>query len=118
VVLFFTSTDNAGVTARRLAAAIFCMLAFCVGPAGAHSIPQTWWLDERTALAKLKVVEKSRWKPSAYEGLTGVCRGVAPRATRDGRSVYKHFTCSARVRVNHVNFSFSTACTSSGHAAE
>lgn len=94
------------MTARRLSL-VACVLAFAVGPAAAHTgVPQGWWLDEPTALHKVRALERARWKPSAYKGFRGRCRGLGPTAVRRGRSIYKHFACTSRVRISTVTFSF------------
>lgn len=89
--------------ARFFVAAVFGTFALSAGSASAHSIPQKWWLDEQTAFGRLEAIEGSRSTKDVYSGR---CRGVGPRAVRSGRTVYKHFNCSARSTVNNVTLTF------------
>jgi hypothetical protein len=95
------------VTARRVGFAILGTLAFLAPPAAAHyGVPKTWWIDEKTAVKRLRAVVKQRYEPSAFQRFSGRCRGLDERATRNGQFVYQHFACSARIRLNGINFSF------------
>jgi hypothetical protein len=77
---------------RRLAVALGCAAALCAVPAGAHDgIPRAWWLTEGTAVRKLQEREGAAW-------VGGRCAGIAPRSTRRGAAVYKHFGCTGRRR--------------------
>ena len=88
------------MTARRLALAGCCALALSAAPAGSHSgIPQAWWLDQATAVKRLHAREGSSW-------VSGRCTGLAPRATRAGVAVFKHFSCRGRLRANRINYTF------------
>jgi hypothetical protein len=91
------------VKTRVFLAVILGTLTLSVGSASAHSIPQKWWLDEQAAFSRLEAMEGSR---STKDVFTGRCRGAGPRALRSGRTVYKHFDCKARSRVNGVTFTF------------
>jgi hypothetical protein len=88
------------VTARRLGLAVCCALALSTAPAGSHSgIPQAWWLDQATVVAKLKAREGSSW-------VSGRCTGLTPRGARAGVAVFKHFSCTAKLRANRINYTF------------
>ena len=88
--------------AKLLTVAAVCALA-SAGTAAAHSVPTKWWLDEATAFRRLEAKERAGRTLSSF---TGRCRGLAPRATVGGRAVFKHFSCSARVRASGVTMSF------------
>jgi hypothetical protein len=94
------------MSVQRLIVVASCMLALSVGSAGAHSVPQLWWLDEATALKQVTALEKTRWRPAAYKGSTGSCHGLAPTARRAGHAVYKHFSCTLKVHITTVTFTF------------
>ena len=77
---------------RRLVVTACCALALGAVPAGAHEgIQRAWWLSETTATQKLKASVGAPW-------VSGRCTGMAPRATRSGVGVYKHFSCTGRRR--------------------
>jgi hypothetical protein len=77
---------------RRLLLAGCCAIALAAVPAGAHEgVPRAWWLGEATAARKLQEQIGTPW-------VSGRCSGMAPRATRSGTAVYKHFTCIGRRR--------------------
>ena len=92
---------------RRAVLSVACGLALVVPAASGHSgIPKAWWLDESTAVSSLREALKPRYRASALKTFRGSCNGLAPRATRAGRAVYKHFSCMARIRANGVTFTF------------
>jgi hypothetical protein len=75
--------------------------------AAAHDrIPVRWWLDAPTAAVKLRAEVKKRYRQSSLEAIRMRCVGLKPRAVRGGRNVFKHFSCSGRVRLNGFNFTF------------
>jgi hypothetical protein len=90
---------------KRLLVAVSILLCLTgsAGSAYAHSVPRKWWVDETTALKRLEAVERSQKRVSSFSGR---CRGLAPWGMRAGRAVYKHFSCSARIRSNGVTFTF------------
>jgi hypothetical protein len=96
------------MSVRPIGAVLAAALAVSlVPPASAHSVPRVWWLDEASALTSLRTALKPRYRwSSALRTLTGRCAGLAPRATRSGRAVYKHFSCTYQMRANAVNFTF------------
>lgn len=59
-------------------------------------------------MQKVRALEKTRWRPSAYRGSSGRCEGLAPKRTVAGSAVYKHFSCVLRVRINTVTFTFNS----------
>jgi hypothetical protein len=92
---------------RLMIATAACGLALAVPAASAHSgVPQAWWLDESAAVARLREALKSRYRANVVRTFRGSCNGLAPRATRSGRAVYKHFGCVARLRADGVTFTF------------
>jgi hypothetical protein len=92
---------------RRLTLALVCFGALCASSASAHSgVPRAWWLDDDAAVTSLREAIRPRYRPIAFRTFRGHCTGRLPRSTRAGRSVDKHFACSARIRANGVTFSF------------
>jgi hypothetical protein len=91
----------------RAAATVASGLALAVPAASAHSgIPKAWWLEEGSAVTRLREALKPRYDASVLRTFRGSCNGLTPRATRSGRAVYKHFSCVARMRANGVTFTF------------
>jgi len=91
---------------RTLVVASTCALLWASSVAAHSGIPRAWWLDEQTALTKLRAVVKTRYSPSVSKTFSGRCNGLAPTATRTGSRVYKHFSCWGRVRAGGVGFTF------------
>jgi hypothetical protein len=92
---------------RSVIATAACCLALAVPAASAHSgVPKAWWLAEGAAATSLRDALKPRYRAVVLKTFRGSCNGLAPRATRAGRAVYKHFGCVARMRANGVTFTF------------
>jgi hypothetical protein len=88
-----------------LVALAFALLA---APSAAPNagVPHTWWLDEQTALEKLRAAVKPGYTPTAFRTFSGRCQGWAPSALRDGHRVFQDFTCRARMRVGSTGYTF------------
>jgi hypothetical protein len=92
---------------RRVITTAACGLALAVPAGSAHSgVPKAWWLEEGAAVTRLRQALEPRHPASVLKTFRGSCNGLAPRATRAGRAVYKHFGCVARMRANGVTFTF------------
>jgi hypothetical protein len=94
------------VLGRTIVVALACALLSAPSAAPHSGIPVSWWLDEPTALARLRAAIKPRYQPAAFKTFSGRCEGAAPRAERDGRWVYKHFNCRSRMHVGAIGYTF------------
>jgi hypothetical protein len=86
--------------------AVLTALGAATPASGHYGVPRSAWLDEPTALTRLKTEVAKRYVPGAVTSIKGQCAGLAPGAMRDGRRVYKHFSCWLRIRLNTMNYSF------------
>jgi hypothetical protein len=100
--------DGRNVSSTRLGFTLLCALVISVSAAVAHpGVPVSWWLDQPMAASKFRAVQKARFRPSALQWVKASCSGLRPRSERNGRFVYKHFSCTARVRLDPgVNYTF------------
>jgi hypothetical protein len=94
------------VLLRTIVVAVACALLAAPAAAPHNGIPTSWWLTEQKAFASLREAIRPRYQPAAFKTYTGRCEGAAPRTTRDGRSVYKHFNCRGRMEVNNIGYTF------------
>lgn len=83
------------------------LLAVWAASAAAHSgVPKAWWLDEQTATTRLRAALTSRYDAKVLRTFRGSCNGLLPSGRENGRLVYRHFGCRARMRANGVTFTF------------
>lgn len=95
------------MAARALTLVVVYAALLAASAALSHTgVPQSSWLDERTAFRKLRAEVKKRYEPEALQSFKGRCKGLPPQAKRDGRAVYKHFACTARAGFGSVTFTF------------
>src|SRR5918998_3839366 len=96
------TADHFEMRSTLVAAAIVGLALLAPGSSSAHfGVPRAWWLDERTAVVRLREEIRPRYQPKPFRTFRGECRGRAPSAG-DGAKLYKHFYCSFRMRANGI----------------